>query len=97
MDLSDFFRRYPGLKAFFIQLRLELQSKQRPANEVVLVDQDVMGMLHISERKLDDMKAKRIIPFSQPIPRSTCYYILADILKWLEKHRKDSLDDDCKI
>jgi hypothetical protein len=97
MDLNDLFRRYPELKAFFMQLRREIQNIQRPANEIVLIDQDVMKMLHMSERKLDGLKAKRKIPFSQPIPRSTCYYLLSDVLKWLEKHRKKSLDDDCKI
>jgi hypothetical protein len=97
MDLNPIFRRYPEIRDLFIQIRQEIQSKQRPANEIVLIDQDVMQILHISERKLDDMKAKRIIPFSQPIPRSTCYFRLSDILKWLDKHRKNSLDDDCKI
>jgi predicted DNA-binding transcriptional regulator AlpA len=97
MDLTPLFRRYPELKEFFIMLQQQMQSLQRPANEIILSDQDVMKMLQISERKLDGMKAKRIIPFSQPIQRSSCYWLLSDILEWLKKSRKESLDNDCRI
>jgi len=97
MDLQPIFRRYPELKDFFIQIRQEIQNVQRPANEVILTDQDVMKMLRVSERKLDYMKARKTIPFSQPIPRSSCYYLLSDILKWLEKSRSESMDNDLKI
>jgi predicted DNA-binding transcriptional regulator AlpA len=97
MDLNPLFRRYPELKELFIMLQQQIQSLQRPANEVVMTDQAVMKMLEISERKLDYMKARKVIPFSQPIKRSSCYWLLSDILEWLKKSRNESLDNDCRI
>lgn len=91
------FNRYPELKELIFIFRNEVQKAQRPANEVVLTDQDVMRMLRISERKLDSMKAKRIIPFSQPIPRSSCYYLLSDILMWINNSRIESLENELRL
>jgi hypothetical protein len=89
--------RHPEIRELISIFRYEVQKAQRPATEVILIDQDVMKMLGISERKLDYMKAKRIIPFSQPIPRSSCYYLLSDILLWINKSRMESLENQLKL
>jgi hypothetical protein len=84
-------KRYPEIKELIFIFRNDVQQSKRPANEVILNDQDVMKMLHISKRKLDYLKPRRIIPFSQPISRSSFYYRLSDILKWLEESGNESL------
>jgi hypothetical protein len=77
--------------------RREVMNAKRPAEEVILTDQDVMRMLQISRRKLDGMKAAEDIPFHQPRPRSSCYYLLSDILAWLKASRVESITNKLKI
>lgn len=89
--------RYPDLKELIYIFRYEIQKAQRAANEVILYDQDVMKLLHISKRKLDYLKAGRVIPYSQPQPHSSCYYLLSDILDWLNKSRVESFSNLGKI
>jgi hypothetical protein len=85
------FDRYPFLKELICIFRYEVQQSQRPANEVVLNDEDVMRLLKISKRKLNYMKAARAIPFCQPQSRSSCYYFLSDILSWLKKNKVEAI------
>jgi hypothetical protein len=96
-DLHPIFNRYPELKEFTRLLRYEIQQAQRPADEIVLTDYEVMKTFKMSKRKLDYLKANREITYSQPIPRSTCYFTLADLLKWLEKGRIESISEQIKI
>ncbi len=91
------FSRYPELRELIQIIRYEIQQAQRPAKEVILTDQDVMRMLKISKRKLDSLKSGRIIPFHQPVPRSSAYYLLADILQWLGKSRVESYQNCLRI
>ena len=63
MEQSFLFNRYPELKELISLFRYEIQNAQRPADEVILNDQDVMRILKISKRKLADMKSKREIPY----------------------------------
>jgi hypothetical protein len=97
MDEHPILRRYPEFKEFLRLMRSEVQNSQRPANEIIYGDQDVMRMLKISKRKLDYMKANREIPFHQPRPHSSCYYVLSDILEWLKRSRVESIDNERKF
>ncbi len=97
MQESFLFNRYPELKELILLFRYEIQQAQRPSNEVILNDQDVMKMLKISKRKLDYLKANREIPFSQPHPHSSTYYLLADILDWINTTRVESIENQRKF
>lgn len=77
--------RHPELKELVGIIRHEIQQAQRPAEEIVLTDEDVMKILKISKRTLDDFKKNQVLPRHQPIPRSKCFYLLSDILNWLKK------------
>ena len=91
MKEHPFIERHPFLKEIICIFRYEVQQAQRPANEIILNDEDVMRLLKISKRKLQYLKADRIIPFSQPLPRSASYYFLSDILAWLNKNKVEAI------
>ena len=98
MFQDKLFSKYPELKELLSQFRHELQNAQRPAEEVVLDDEAVMKMLNISKRKLQYLKADRIIPFhtiDAGSPRT--YYILSDILELLKENRIDSISNNTRI
>ena len=84
------FDRYPDLKELIRAFRHEMQQAQRPSNEVILDDVDVMKLLKISKRTLCTLRARHEIPFYQPRPHSSSYYILADILEWLNESKIES-------
>jgi hypothetical protein len=91
------FTRYPELKELVYIFRHEVQKAQRPAEEIILTEEYVLRLLRISKRKLCYMRASRIIPFSQPLPQSSCYYLLSDILKWINNSREESVENLRKI
>ncbi len=83
----------PELKEFLHLLRFEIQQNQRPAEEIILDDEDVMLRLKISKRKLQYMKAEGSIPFHRLEPESSrTYYLLSDILEILKKNRVESVN-----
>jgi hypothetical protein len=86
------------IKEIIHLIRYEIQHAQRPANEVILDDEDVMLKLKISKRKLQYLKADRVIPFhtlDYGSPRT--YYLLSDILQLLNDNRIDSVANNCRI
>lgn len=79
-------------------LRYEIQRIQRPADEIILDDEDVMRRLKISKRKLQYLKADRIIPFHTLEPSSSrTYYFLSDILDLLKENRIEGISNTLKI
>ncbi len=79
-------------------MRYEIQHAQRPPNEVILDDEDVMRILKISKRKLQYLKADRVLPFHTLDPDSPrTYYLLSDILEILSENRIDSLANKSRI
>ena len=79
-------------------LRHELSKIQRPANEIILDDEDVMRFLKISKRNLQYLKADRTIPyhhFGHNSPRT--YYLLSDILDILKENRIESIPNYMRI
>lgn len=96
MDQS-FLKKYPELKEFLHLVRHEIQQTQRPANEVILDDEDVMQILKICKRKLQYLKSGGQIPFHKPLSGSRSYYLLSDILEWLEKNRTESISNKRKF
>jgi hypothetical protein len=87
------FKRYPELKEFIHVLRHEVQQTQRPADEIILDDNDVMKTLKISKRKLQYLKADGVIPTHKLEPDSSrTYYLLGDILDILKKNRIDPIN-----
>jgi hypothetical protein len=78
-------------------IRHELAKCQRPADEIILNDEDVMKMLKISKRKLQYMRSVRLIPYYRPDGQVQTYYLLSDILDWLEKAKTDSIANSLRI
>jgi hypothetical protein len=94
MDHS-LFHKHPELKEFFLLMRHEIQHAQRPADEIILCDEDVMKILKISKRKLQYMKSERSISYSLLKTRS--YYLLSDILEILKETRIEGFAKDIRI
>ena len=94
---SRIISKYPELKDFIHLLRHEIQRAQRPPEEVVLDDEDVMRILKISKRKLQYLKSGLHIPFHTPPAGVRTYYLLSDILSWLKDSRTESLSNNRNI
>ena len=98
MDKHSIFLKHPELKEFFYLIRYEMQQAQRPADEIILDDEDVMRHLKISKRKLQYLKAYKVIPihfFEPGGPRT--YYLLSDILQILKENRVESITNEKRI
>lgn len=92
MDKRSIFLKHPELKEFFYLIRYEIQQAQRPAEEIILGDEDVMRHLKISKRKLQYLKADGYIPFHFFTPDGPrTYYLLSDILQILKENRIESV------
>lgn len=92
MKQYPLFNHYPEIKELIQIFRHEVQKAQRSANEIILTDNDVQDLLKISKRKLQYMKANLVIPFSRPEPYNSTYYLLSDILKWINNNRQESTE-----
>ena len=98
MNKPSIFLKHPELKEFFYLIRYEIQQAQRPADEIILDDEDVMRHLKISKRKLQYLKADKIIPihfFDPGSPRT--YYLLSDLLQILKENRIESIINEKRI
>lgn len=67
------------------QLKQLVKESQRPANETLLDDNDVMGLLRICKRTLASLRAEGIIPYSKLGKK--IIYTLADILAVVDKNK----------
>src|SRR5258706_6469991 len=89
-------RRYPDLKELVRIIRDEVLRNQRPPEETILQDEDIMKLLGISKRKLEYMKKGREICYINP-PMQRDYFILGDILEWFRKYRVESIDNQRQV
>lgn len=98
MDKYSIFLKHPELREFFHLIRYEIQQAQRPADEIILDDEDVMRQLKISKRKLQYLKADNIIPIHYLEPDGPrTYYLLSDILQILKENRIESITNSKRI
>jgi hypothetical protein len=65
-------------------LRQELIKSHRPANEVLLDDVDLQAILKVSKRHTAELREKKLIAYSQPIPNGKIYYILSDVIAYVK-------------
>jgi hypothetical protein len=61
-----------------------IQRNQRPANEVIMGEREVLKMLQISKRTLATLRAEGILSYSKV--RGILFYRLSDILEMIEKN-----------
>jgi hypothetical protein len=86
------------IKELLHLIRYEIQQAQRPANEIMLCDEDVMKHLKISKRKLQYLKSGRVIPVHTLEPAGTrTYYLLSDLLDLLKLNRIESVQQTLKF
>lgn len=86
--------KYSELKELIHIIRYEVQQAQRPANEIILFDEDVQKMLGVSKRTLQYWKSERLIPNQRFDPKSPrTYYLLSDILDQLRKNRVEAIEN----
>lgn len=78
-------------------IQYEISQAQRPANEVVLSDADVMRILKISKRTLSDLKARREIPYSQKRKGTPARFLLSDVLEFVNRDRIESIYNERRI
>ena len=64
MEKSYLFRRNSELRELLNVIRYEIQKAQGIPEEVILSQEDIIQMLNISKRKLDQMRADALILFS---------------------------------
>ena len=98
MTDSSTFLNHTELKELVHVIRNEIQQAQRPPNEIILDDDDVMRMLKISKRRLQYLKPDRILPyhkFDSSSPRT--YYLLSDILEILKSNRIEALSNEIRV
>ena len=88
---SPLLNRHPEIKELLELFKHEVRQAQRPADEVLLSDEEVMKMLGISKRTLQYIKSERTIPFT--ILRSRSYFYLSDILNTLQENRIESISN----
>lgn len=88
---QSLFLKYPELKDLLQVIRQEVERATRPADQVILDDEDVMRMLKISKRKLQYLKSGLQIPFHTPTGGNRTYYLLSDILDWVKESRTESI------
>lgn len=96
MDFGEL--RNTDIKELLRVIRYEIQQAQRPPNQVVLDDEDVMRILKISKRTLQYMKSNGVITirkFDLNSPRT--YYYLSDILEILEKNSFQAISNQRRI
>jgi hypothetical protein len=86
-----------SIEGILISIRKELYKCQRPADEIILTEPDVLKLLGISKRTLAYIKERREISFSKPHSHSSCYFFLSDILDWLKESRLESIANMRKI
>jgi hypothetical protein len=94
---STLFQRYPELKEFVKLLRHEIQQAQRPANEIVLNDEEVMKILSVCKRTLCTMKSEKVIAYSQEATGKPSRFLLSDVIAYINKHRIDTIESQRKI
>lgn len=58
-------------------------------SQKIMDDLDMQKVLRISKRKLDYLRAKNLISYSQAIPNGQVLYTLQDALDFINKHRKN--------
>lgn len=73
----------------------KIVENQRPANETLLDDDDVMDRLKICKRKLASLRADGTIPYSK-IGRKIIYK-WSDILEVVERNRSPSTKDKLRL
>lgn len=67
-----------------------LQKSNRPADEVILSDYELMKKLGVCKRTTNTWRSKRIISFFKV--GSLIFYRLSDVLSFLEKHEVKNID-----
>jgi hypothetical protein len=95
--MQSLFLKYPELKDLLHLIRNEMEQAKRPADEVILNDEDVMRILKISKRKLQYLKSGLQIPFHTPTGGNRTYYLLSDILDWVKESRTESISNTRKF
>ena len=66
------------------KLALIANENHRPANEVILDDEDVMKILKICKRSLATLRDDGLLKFSKP--KSKIYYKLSDVLELINSN-----------
>ena len=86
---DDFLRSHPEFREFLHIVRFEIQNAQRPASEIILIDEDVMKKLKISKRKLQYLKSKKQITYSTVGAQSI--YLLSDVLELVNENKREKI------
>jgi hypothetical protein len=76
-------------------IKNEILKAQRPAEEIILDDLDLQNFLKCSKRKTAELRERRAITYSKP--NGKVYYRLSDVLKYLDQHRVEALDNRLRI
>lgn len=86
--MKDLFQRNPELKEIIAELKSELLSVSRPAEEVILDDVDIRKTLKVSKRTMANYRSNGHIAYSQH-GNGKIYYKLSDVLKFINDNRID--------
>lgn len=88
MTSNEFFLKFPESKILFDQLLAEFEEKvlkaQRPANEIIISDAELIRQLGVCKRTTNTWRAKRMITFIKV--GSLIYYKLSEVLDFMDKY-----------
>ena len=78
-------------------LRQDLIYALRPADEITLDDADLQALLKVSKRHTAELREKKLIAYSQPIPNGKVYYMLSDVIAYLKTGYHQTISSQRKI
>ena len=78
-EFESLFKRFPESQQLFKQVMHELQNMQRPANELLLDDWDLMQILKVCKRSIANYKEQGKITYSKFGGKS--FYLYSDVLE----------------
>lgn len=95
METNPDFRKNLTAKEVADIFRYELSQTQRPANEIILDDVDLMKLLKVSKRTTAGLREKKIINYYKV--GGKIFYKLSDVLALIEKNKVTSTNDTLRI
>ncbi len=90
MKSFEHFNKLPHLEDLLRDIRNEILNLQRPADEILLDDEDLCRLLKISKRHSSNLRTQRLITYSKPGGR--IYYKLSDVLCFINKNEVKAID-----
>lgn len=71
------------------QIQIEIRQNNRPPNQIIYSEFQLIKLLSVSRRTIASWRAQRLINYSQI--GAKFYYTLADVLEFLDHHKTHAI------